>query len=485
MATVAASAPSASTDLQTQWFKKSWAPSEIEESYEITRIEGEVPREIHGTLYRNGPSQRIFPPEGYEALHLFDGDALVHAFRFDDGKVHYTGKFVESESYLIEQEEGRFCMGGFTVQADNPTDKIFMREQHNTNIVHHGGKLMAMVENAWPFQIDERTLAPIGKTDFGVGQLGMSVTAHPKIDGKSGQMIIHGYQPFEPYVQLYIVETDGKASLAENLDVPYPTMMHDIAITENYVIVLLCPVIIDGEALVSGEKTFSKSLSWQPERGMKFGVRKREPGAEIRWFEAPTPGFIFHPGNAYEEDGKIFMDACTYLDPPALLASLNTWRRGEFSGNWAANPFLYEMDLATGKCTERKLDDRASEFPRLDDRLIGHKNRYGYALIGDDRGVSADSNWLNTFQYDRQGGPSKMHRWGKGEFASEPVFVARSADAPEGDGFVVCTVYNAPSDSSYVAILDARNIDAAPLAKLHLEHRVPQGFHGNFAPGVV
>jgi len=484
MATVGASATAISSDSQSQWFKKSWYPSEIEESYEITDIEGEIPREIHGTLYRNGPSQRQLPPQGYDALHLFDGDALVHAFRFDDGRAHYTGKFVESESYLVEQEEGRVCMNLAALKVENPTDKVFLREQHNTNVVHHGGKLMALVENAWPFQIDERSLASIGKTDFGVERLGMSVTAHPKIDGKTGQMIIHGYQPFEPYVQLYVVEPDGKASLAENLDVPYATMMHDIAITENHVIVLLCPVIIDGDMLISGERAFADCLSWQPEHGLKFGVRRREAGAEIRWFEAPTPGFIFHPGNAYEEDGKILMDACTYLDPPALLDSLRTWRSGEFSGSWAANPFLYELNLETGNCSERRLDDRASEFPRLDDRYVGHKNRYGYALIGN-ADVNDGANWLNTFQYDRQGGPSKMHRWGPGQFASEPVFIARSSDAPEGDGFVACTVYDGPNDRSYLAILDAQNIDAEPLAKLHLAHRLPQGFHGSFAPGVL
>ena len=103
MATVGATAPS---NLQTEWFKRSWYPSEIEESYAIADIEGEIPRDLHGTLYRNGPSQRQLPAQGYEALHLFDGDALVHAFRFDDGKAHYTGRFVESESYLVEQEEG-------------------------------------------------------------------------------------------------------------------------------------------------------------------------------------------------------------------------------------------------------------------------------------------------------------------------------------------------------------------------------------------
>lgn len=483
MATAAAQPVFSQEQLDT-WFKKSWYPSERQESYEITEIEGEIPKDLHGTLYRNGPSQRIMPPTGYESLHLFDGDALVHGFRFDDGKAHYTGRFVESESYLIEQEAGEMVLGTVNVRIDDPTDKVFLREQHNTNIVHHGGKLMALVENSWPFQLDERTLESIGKTDFGVEQLGMSVTAHPKIDGKTGQMIIHGYQPFEPYVQLYIVEPDGKASLAETLDIPYATMMHDIAITENYVIIVLAPAMIDGENLVAGTKPFAECLSWEPERGLKFGIRKREPGAKLQWFDAPTPGFIFHPGNAYERDGKIIMDTCTYLNPQGLFDTLRTWRSGGFSDRWYANPFSYEFDLETGKCGETRLDSLPAEFPRLDDRLVGYPNRYGYALMGEsEEGIGAG--WLNTVRYDRTGGPNQVHAWGDGRYASEPVFAARDADSAEDEGYVLCTVYDGPTDRSYVAILDARNVDAKPLAKAYLKHRIPQGFHGNFAPGVV
>jgi carotenoid cleavage dioxygenase len=467
-----------------EWFVNSWKPSEAEGAYEITEIEGELPAEINGTLFRNGPSQRQLPPQGYEALHLFDGDALVHAFRFDDGRAFYTGRFVESESYLVEQNEGRWCMGSATLQCENPTDKVFMRQQHNTNIVRHGGKLMALVENAWPFRIDERTLAPIGETDYGCERLGMSVAAHPKIDGKTGQMISHGYQPFEPYVQLYTVEPDGKASSAENLDIPYSTMMHDIAITENYVIVLLCPVLIDGEPLIAGTKAFMDCTSYEPERGLKFGLKKRVPGAPIQWFEAPTPGYIFHPGNAYEENGKIMMDTCTYLKPQALLDSLRTWRSGHMADGWYANPYLYELDPATGKCSETRLDDRAAEFPRLDDRLVGQKNRYGYALLG--RSVAGpESGWLDVVRYDRQGGANQRHNYGVGQFASEPVFVPRSPDSAEDDGFVHTVVYDAPNDSSYLAVLDASSLDSEPLAKAHLKHRIPQGFHGNFAAGVV
>ena len=465
------------------WVGNAWRPSHDEKEYEITRIEGQIPRELHGTLYRNGPSQHILPEGGYEALHLFDGDGMVHAFRFEDGRVQYRGRFVRNESFLVEEDEGRFCMNSVGVQVDDPTDRIFIREQHNTNVVFHGGKLMALVENAWPFELDARSLASVGSTDFGVDRLGMSVSAHPHIDGRTGQMVIHGYQPMEPYYQVYVVETDGRASLAEAIEAPYPVMMHDLAITENHIVLLQCPIVIDGEKLMSGAG-FGEAVTWQPEKGLKFGIRGREPGSQLRWFEAETPAFMFHVGNAYEEGGKIHMDACSYLDGAALLEGIAGARSGQPGAGTAAYPYLYEFDLATGACREQRLDDRSAEFPCLDERLAGYKNRFGYALVEGDSG-SPLAGGGSLCRYDRSGGPAAYYDFGVGQFPSEPVFVAREAGSSEGDGFLLTVVYDAPEDGSYLAVLDAANLVDGPLARARLEHRIPMGFHGNFAGGVV
>lgn len=469
------------------WHRDAWKPTDREDAYEITRVEGRIPADIHGTLYRNGPSQRILPERGYEALHLFDGDGLVHAFRFDDGKAYYRGRFVENEHSRIEREEGRFCMDGFQTKADCKTDRVLFRVQPNTNVVHHGGKLMALVENAFPFELDARSLASIGETDFGATRVGMSVSAHPKIDGRTGQMVIHGYQPFAPFVQLYVVEPDGKCSLAEAVEAPFASMMHDVAITENYVIFVLPPVVVEGESLMTGAKTFQEAMTWEPERGLLFGVRRREPGSPVRWLRAPSEGFIFHVGNAYEENGRILLDACVYLGGDGLLMNtLTGWRSGRaWEGEWGARPFLYEIDPAAGTVAERQLDDRAAEFPRIDDRLVGYPNRWGYALRFDRDATGSDGPATKVIKYDRSGGRSQAHDLGEGQFPSEPVFVARARDGAEDDGYVVCVVYDAPAESSYLAVLDARELASKPLAKAHLEHRIPMGFHGNFAPGVA
>lgn len=473
--------PNIGAEERRKWWVNAWKPSVREDAYRITDIEGRIPRELHGTLYRNGPSQKILPKEGYEALHLFDGDALVHAFRFDDGRVDYTGKFVRNESFLAEQREGRFCLTSVGVAVDDPITDVPVRQQHNTNVVWHGGKLLAMVENAYPFEIDPRTLDPIGTCDFGGHVLGMSTSAHPKIDGRTGQMVIHGYQPFPPFIQWYTIEPDGSCSLAEALDAPYPAMLHDFAITENYVVFPLCPVVMDAELLMSG-RPFADAIRWTPELGMKLGVKRRAVGAPVQWLDVPTDGYVFHPGNAYEDGDRIVLDACTYLDPEALLKSLRTWRRGDLKAGSHAVPFLYDIDLARGRVCERQLDDRGCEFPRIDERLVGYRNRYGYALRSP---TPKAATLTSVVRYDRTGGPSSVWNFGDGWSPSEPVFVPRAAGAAEDDGFVLCTAYDGPGDASWLVVFDAREISNGPLARARLQHRIPNGFHGNFAEGVI
>jgi len=452
-------------------------PNPVETDYMIENIEGEIPRELNGTLYRNGPNQRTLPKAGHRALHLFDGDALVHAIRFNDGTARYRGRYARTESYLREQEEGVYCMGGLNLKAEQEIKDPPPAIQPNTNIVPHSDRLFALVENAPPFEMDPVTLESKGIWDYDGQMCGLSTTAHPKIDQETGQMWIHGYQPIAPFIQLYVVEADGRVSQAEAIDAPWPSMMHDFAITENYVIFPLGSMTFDIEPMMQGG-TFNQALK-QRDENMRFGIRRREPGSEVRWFEAPSPGYLFHPGNAYEEDGKIFMDACTYEDPQCLLDDLATLRNAGPVGGFMSYPYLYEFDLASDTCKETKLSDVSAEFPRIDDRLVGRKNRWGYAATANP-GDGPDGLFRRITKYDRRGTASVHREAVNGQWVGEPVFVPRHRDAEEDDGFVLNLLHDANRDQTALDVLDARAVDKAPLARLWLEERIPLGFHGNW-----
>lgn len=463
---------------QNEHFAQMLRPNPVETDYAVRQIEGEVPRELAGTLYRNGPNQKITPKAGPRAMHFFEGDALVHALHFEDRSVRYRGRYARTESFLESEARGAYCHGGLNLPPDAPLETPMPNHQPNTNIVAHAGRLFAMAENMPPFEMDPTTLESKGLWTYDGRMRGISTTAHPKIDGRTGQMWIHGYQPIAPFISLYCVEPDGRVSLAESHDAPWASMMHDFAITENYVIFPLGSIDFDLAPMLEG-KRFSSVITGT-DRPMQFGIRSRAPGSEVRWIEAPSPGYMFHPGNAYEEDGKIVMDACTYPSPQGLIDGLDAGRSGSGLGGVLSHPYQYEIDLAAGTCKETRFSESAAEFPRLDDRLVGYKNRWGYAATADPADGAAGL-WRRITKYDREGGPSVHRPQVDGQWVGEPVFVPRSPNAEEDDGFVLNLIHDGPRDQTALEILDARAIEAEPIARLWLDERIPVGFHGNWA----
>ena len=451
-----------------------WRPNPTESDYEIAVVDGEVPRELNGVLYRNGPNQSVLPAAGYRALHIFDGDGLVQSFRFDDGKVRHVGRYAQTSGFLREKEIGKYfggmnCPPDYTGQDREPVARM------NTNAVAHGGRLFALSEDAPPFELDPVTLESKGFWNFDGKMLGPSTTAHPKIDGRTGQMIIHGYQLGTPALQLYGVQPDGSVSWAQAFEAPRSSMLHDMAITENFVVIPMSAIEVDMAAAASGGDIFQCGR----ELTLQFGVCKRKQGAKMRWFDTGIHGVIFHPGNAYERDGKIFMDAPVFQKPTALFADLVTARRGHVSGGMVANPFLFEFDLESGSVKSTQLSDVSAELPRLDERLVGYHNRFGYAVIAKPgHGVELAS---QIVKYSTDGLPMVRSRFAKGQYVGEPIFVPRSNDAEEDDGFILHQRYHAGSDRSSIDVLDARGVDQEPVARLWLQTRMPLGFHGNWS----
>lgn len=468
----------AATESIARRFAEVVRPNGVEADAPITRVEGEIPRELRGTLYRNGPNQHVLPEAGAGALHFFDGDAMIQAIRFEDGRAHHLGRYARTESFLRNEQEGVYAQGGLKTPSERVVEPPVPNHAPNTNVVLHAGRLWAMAENMPPFEMDPRTLESKGLWDYDGKMLGLSTTAHPKIDGRTGQMWIHGYQPIAPFIQLYCVEPDGRVSLAEAHDAPWPSMMHDFAITEHHVIFPLGSVDFDLDVMIEGG-TFHDTVRAN-DRPMMFGIRERRPGSEIRWFEAPSRAYMFHPGNAYEKNGRIYMDACTYEDPQGLLDWLDTTRAGVDGMGLKSHPYGYEFDLESGTCKETKYSESTAEFPRIDDRLIGHRNRYGYASTAEPaEGMLGFSRRIT--KYDRTGAASIHRAAVDGQWTGEPVFVPRSANAEEDDGFVIFLVHDARRDETAVEILDAGALDAAPLARLWLDTRIPLGFHGSWA----
>ncbi|MBI3801393.1 MAG: carotenoid oxygenase family protein, partial [Deltaproteobacteria bacterium] len=335
----------------------------------------------------------------------------------------------------------------------------------------HAGKLLALWEAGPPHELDPHTLDTIGPYDFG-GKLLGPMTAHPKIDPGTGELLFFGYSPFPPYLRYYVASADGKITRSEEIDVPVPTMMHDFITTREHVIFPVFPATFRFENFASGSP-----IRWEPELGTKIGVMPRNGGnAEVRWFDI-DPCYVFHPMNAYTENGKVIADVCRF-DRLPLFDGTGIGENGP-----VARLTRWTLDLTGGVVKQEQLDESPTEFPRLDERYAGLRYRYGYT--GGRAGSPADAGFFNAiFCYDHKADKRKMHDLGPTSFTSEPIFVPRSPQAAEGEGFLLAVVYRREERRSDLLILDAENLADQPLATIKLPHRVPYGFHGNWGQGL-
>ena len=461
-----------------QQFARVISPNAAECDYVITDVEGEIPRELNGSLFRNGPNQHVQPAAGSEAMSFFEGDGMIRRVALEDGKARFTSKYVPTESFLFESAQGAYCMGGSNLAADTINDSAPRRTLNNTNAVVHANKLLAMAENSAPFVLDPNTLEPRGEWDFGGKASGPWTSAHPKLDPRTGQMVLHGYYTEAPYLQLYIIDADGTVSLSETMDAPWPTLFHDLAISEHHAIVPLGSAVYKPERAINSTRQVWDCLEIDVSLNMRFGVRGREQGAQTRWLEAPTPGNIFHVGNAYERDGHIVLDACTYKNPAILGEAVRMRTSG---GADAFNPylFIYEINLESGQISETQLNDFPIEFPRIDDRFVAYANRYVFATTGPG-GESADASLRRVSRYDFQTNTFQHAPMIDGRWVGEPVFVPRAADADEGDGFLLAFIFDAEREAAGLEIRDARHLESSALATLWFDERMPFDFHGNW-----
>jgi carotenoid cleavage dioxygenase len=158
------------------------------------------------------------------------------------------------------------------------------------------------------------------------------------------------------------------------------------------------------------------------------------------------------------------------------------WRDGGGSVT-PARLHRWRIDPAAGKVREERLDDRAIEFPRCDERRVGLGHRYGYAVYTAREADAHDGTAL--IKYDLRTGAAEVHDFGAGRVPGEGVFVPASGGAGEDEGWLLTYVYDASRDGSDLVMLDAARFAGPPVATIRLPRRVPFGFHGSWLPDPV
>jgi carotenoid cleavage dioxygenase-like enzyme len=410
-------------------------------------VEGAIPPQLNGWYLRNGPNPRR------DTAHWFTGEGMIHGVRLENGRAAwYRNRWVLTESFDTPIQLYS-ADGTRNLHASNA----------NTNVVSHAGKTLALVESSLPYQITNE-LETLGAYDFG-GKLVDSMTAHPKICPRSGELHFFGYGSLtSPYVTYHRANASGELIVDRGVDVPGLTMMHDFALSAEHIVFMDLPVVFRLDIARKGVRDMP--YRWSDNYGARLGVLRRDaPYGPIRWFEI-APCYVFHVLNAFDKttgDGKlIVLEAARY---PEL------WRDNGLTGSDAVM-WSWTINLTHGTVTERQLDERAVEFPRIDDRLVGMPARYG-VTVGAGKLV----------RYDLESGTAEEHLFGTAAMPGGPaeaVFAPADSDGGELSGWYLSYVHDPVRDGSDLVIIDASNFQRKPVARVQLPRRVPYGFHGNW-----
>jgi carotenoid cleavage dioxygenase-like enzyme len=453
-----------------------FAPIQMECDAPDLIIDGEVPRDLNGTFYRNGPNPQ-FAPRGQH--HWFGGDGMVHAFTLDDGRVSYRNRWARTIKWKTEHEAHKALFAAFNPMDSDPSVQGMQTDGiANTNIVWHAGKLLALEEAHAPFEMDPQTLESIGAWTFG-GKLVGPMTAHPKIDPETGEMVFFGYNAsglISADMSFHVVDRDGKLTRSETFRAPYAAMVHDFMVTREHVIFPIMPLTGSMERAMRGAPVYA----WEPQMGTHIGIMPRNGSvADMRWFKG-DPAYVFHPMNAHTDGDKVVCDVCEFEEAP--LFPTPDGRPGDPA---KAVPHLTRWTFDLGRNSDdfkvERLNDIACEFPRLDERRTGLSYRYGFFAC-DTKPQFKVGGFNGIGRIDHATGKLDIYDVGAGCATNEPIFVPRADAAPEGDGYVLANVYDDGRKASHLVVLDAQNLTAGPLATAYLDHRVPFGFHGNWKP---
>ena len=432
------------------WEQGNLAPVHEEVTAFDLPVEGAIPPELNGLYARNGAN----PREGH-AGHWFMGDGMLHGVSLKDGRAEwYRNRWVRTPR--------------FNGAPSRPGIPDIRASTANTNVIAHAGKIMALVENALPMMMT-RDLDTVGFHDYG-GKLDTPFTAHPKICPTSGEMHFFGYGFMPPFLTYHAVDASG--ALLRSIPIPTkaPTMMHDFAMTSDHVIFMDLPVVFDMPAAQRGTMPFA----WSDSYGARLGILKRGAGIEsLRWVEI-DPCYVFHVANAFEEaDGTIVIDVAWYNE---------LWRGGPSATSFdKASLKRWRIPPGATNAQEQLLDDKAIEFPRVNESLTGSRHNIVYSV--DTGSDLASGRYTSVRKYDLKSGNNTLHDFGTG-VPSEFVHIAPEGTTGEDDGWLMGFVYDRARDASDLVILDAQRIESKPVARIGLPARVPQGFHGNWMPGI-
>ncbi len=452
-------------------------------------VQGTIPSWLSGTFLRNGPAK--FSVGGEKRVSWFDGLAMLHAFEFTPQEVAYSNRFLRCEQYYIMVKEKSLNFSGFAqdpcpVVFKNQTSRFIPKEMKDiqsasVTIQDYADMMVALTEAPLPVVFDPKTLDTIGNFEYGdkLPKSQIWESAHAQHDLAAGEtfnyFIEFGQQ--SSYVIWKMRDHSTAREVVNKIPVDLPAYMHSFALTEHYQILVEFPFVVNPMDLIHRTKPLIFNYTWKPERGTTFYVTERSSGKLVAKIK-DDPFFAFHHVNAYDKEGKIFIDIVTEPNADVMWVITETAtdpKKVLESGKTKLQRFT--IDMPTQTLSKETIFNDTLELPRVPADRTAHEYRYCYATDAEFPNSVTDIRPLYKIDVNAK----TSQKWAQaGCFPGEPIFAPRPDGQGEDDGVVLSVVLDLANHTSFLLILDAR--DMTELARAEAPHAIPAGLHGFWNP---
>ena len=464
-----------------------WQPNFVEYDDDHMEVEGTIPADLAGIYLRNTENPVHASIGRY---HPFDGDGMVHAMRFDNGRASYRNRFVRTAGLAAENEAGHALWAGLaesperSLRTDGWGARTRLKDASSTDIVVHAGVAKSSFYQCGDlYRMDPTTLADLGAESWEGRFPAEGVSAHTKVDERTGELLFFNYSTTAPYMHYGVVDVTNTLVHDTPVPLPGPRLPHDMAFTEHFAILNDCPMFWDPALLERGVH----AVRYFRDLPTRFAVIPRRATTEnggagdVRWFEA-DPTYVLHWINAYEDGDEVVLDGFHQTHPSPRSSPDDTPFEQMFRfldlARLESHPHRWRFNLRTGATTEERLDDRILEFGMINSRVAGLPHRYSYS-------VTAKAGWFlfdGITKLDHHTGAVDEYRFPEGVFASESPMAPRLGAASEDDGYLLTFTTDMNEDRSDCMIFAAQDLSSGPIAKVRLPERISSGTHSCWAP---
>jgi len=465
---------------QTMDFTGYNAPSRVEcELYDLV-IEGELPREIRGAWYQTVPDAQ-FAPLFADDTYL-SGDGMIRMLRFENGHADFAQRYILSERLQNERRARRALYGRYrNVYTDDPSVRGKSRAVYNTTPIFHGGKLLALKEDSRAMELDPVTLATRGEWDYGGKLRSQTMTAHTRLDPRTGELLFFGYEASglcSRDVAFCVANRNGELVREEWFQVPYCSLMHDFAITQEHVIFPVIPIVAELERIKAG----GTHWRWDPTKETYVGIMPRSGTVkDLRWFKGP-PISAFHYMNAYTEGSQVHLDfGYGKIAPFAFMRQGFNVKPEEMGGEYVR----WSFNLARpGDRWEQYVLGPSGDMPRVADKDMTVDYDIGYYQAFDPTiappliagPVGAGFNTILRMEVKS----GKLTRLPMDQRSTVQEHVHIASHQPGHEGYLGFIVDRHDENQSEFFILDAAHIERGPIAQVKIPLRLRVGVHGNW-----